>query len=313
MRIANKKVSLSILVARTDIPFMMHTIPHLVRMCNYDFYEKCLIIDTAPLSEQYRNRPGIGTLYQLRECCNKLIEKGVVDRTIDIDYSKKTVKKTYKKHFGKFLKHTHNFRGYPIYGSIFGIEAVKGDYVLHFDSDMLLHQDKDFDWIGQGIKFLDDNEEIMFVSPLSGPPAQDGSLKQWGVEYEIDKRGFYRFKEFTSRKYLLKKEKFFSSLPMEPQYISWKRRLASYLTGKSPLWNWEVMVAEHLKAKGCIRADLSSPKAWTLHTPDHGDKFIKYLPEIIQMIEKGRFPKENAGDYDLHLDRYIEMINREVI
>ncbi len=42
--------SLWMLAARTDIPYMMHTIPHLVRMSNFPFTEVVLAIDTAPLS-----------------------------------------------------------------------------------------------------------------------------------------------------------------------------------------------------------------------------------------------------------------------
>ena len=306
MKPSNRTCSLSILVARTDIPFMMQTIPHLVRMCNYNFLEKCLIIDTAPLSGKFKSRPGIGSLSELRECCEKLVQQGIIDRLIDIDYSRATIKKLYQKHFGRFVKHTHNYRGYPIYGSIFAIEAVKGDYVLHFDSDMLLHQKPNFNWIEEGMQLLDENEEVMFVSPLSGPPTEDGALQQRGVEYELDTGGFYKFKDFTSRKYLLKKEKFDSFLPMEPAWISWKRRLASVITGKSPLWNWEIMVSKHLEKTGNRRADLAAPNAWTLHTPDHGKDFIEALPNVISQVEMGNYPPEQAGDYDLELNAWIK-------
>jgi hypothetical protein len=300
MKLSNPTCSLSIFVARTDIPFMMQTIPHLVRMCNYDFFEKCLLLDTAPLSGKFKSRPGIGSLSELRECCEKLVQQGVIDRLIDIDYSKETIRALYQKHFGRFVKYTHNYRGYPIYGSIFAIEAVKGDYILHFDSDMLLHQKPSFSWITEGIQLLDENEQVMFVSPLSGPPTEDGFLQQRGVKYELD-NGFYKFQEFTSRKYLLKKEKFDSLLPMELAWISWKRRLASVVTGKSPLWNWEIMVSKHLQKTGTLRADLASPSAWTLHTPDHGKEFIEALPTVIYQVENGNFPREQAGDYDLNL------------
>ncbi|AFZ44927.1 hypothetical protein PCC7418_2794 [Halothece sp. PCC 7418] len=301
MKSLDSTCSLSILVARTDIPFIMHTIPHLVRMCNYNFLEKCLIVDTAPLSGKFKSRPGIGSLSELRDCCEKLVQKGIIDRLIDIDYSKETIKKLYHKHFGSFIKHTHNYRGYPIYGSIFAIEAVKGDYILHFDSDMLLHQKTSFNWIAEGMQLLEKNDQVMFVSPLSGPPTEDGSLQQRGVDYKLDKDGFYKFQDFTSRKYLLKKEKFDSFLPMEPAWISWKRRLASVVTGNSPLWNWEIMVSKHLQKTGKLRADLASPQAWTLHTPDHGKEFIDALPNLICKIESGHYPKEQAGNYDLDL------------
>ena len=90
--------SLWILVARTDIPFMMQTIPHLVRMSNYPFQEKVLAIDTAPLSGDKVNRPGVGTLEELKTLTQKLLDEGIVDRVVSInynrDYRKKSLSKT---------------------------------------------------------------------------------------------------------------------------------------------------------------------------------------------------------------------------
>jgi len=294
--------SLSILVARTDIPFMMYTIPHLVRMCNYDFLEKCLIIDVATLSGQFESRPNIGSLSDLKECCEQLVSEGVIDRVIEIDYSKTKIDQLYRKHFGHSLKHTHDFRGYPIYGIIFSLEAVQGNYILHFDSDMLLYQTSHYNWIHKGISLLEENDQVMFVSPLSGPPTNNGLLKQRGVPYELDQSGFYRFQDFTSRKFLISKKKFDNFLPIKAMWISWKRRLASMITGKNSLLTWEIMISEHLKRTNTIRADLASPEAWTLHTPDHGREFIEALPKIITKVEQGQYPAEQAGDYDLNLD-----------
>ena len=68
---------------------------------------------------------------------------------------------------------------------------------------------------------------------------------------------------------------------------------------KSPQWNWEVMISRHLQNKALFRGDLDDTSAWTLHTPDHGRKFIEHLPEIISKVESGCFPESQASDYDL--------------
>ena len=128
------------MVARTDIPFMMETIPHLVRTSHYPFVEKVLFLDTAPLTGDKVGRPGIGTLEQLRENCARLMDMGVVDRLIDMDYNDAYRQQVYKKHFGSVPKPTHNWKGYPILGTIFSLEETVGDYVVHFDSDMLQYQ-----------------------------------------------------------------------------------------------------------------------------------------------------------------------------
>ena len=92
--------SLWFLVARTDVPFMMQTIPHIIKMCNYPFAQKVVAVDTSPLSGDYISRPCIGTLTELQQCCDKLLTSGVVDRIINIDFSEHYQDKVYVKHLG---------------------------------------------------------------------------------------------------------------------------------------------------------------------------------------------------------------------
>jgi hypothetical protein len=297
--------SLSIMVARTDIPFMMQTIPHLVRSCQFHFLERVLFVETAPLSGVFRDRPGVGTLEELRDCCDRLLRAGVVDRVMDIDYSEATRKRIYQKHFGQDVRFTHDYRGASVFGFIYSLEALSGDHVLHFDSDMLLHQQSSHNWIAEGMALLRSCPDVMFVSPLPGCPTQDGRLKQRHVSYTLDPRGFYGFKTFTSRKFLVNRQRLGQMLPILPSWVSWKRRLLGMVTGKSALNVWEVMMSEALRSSNYLRADLSSPQAWTLHTPEHGAVFVQALPQVIVGVESGQYPIEQVGDYDLRLEAWV--------
>lgn len=295
--------ALSILVARTDVPFMMHTIPHLVRSCNFPFSQRVLVVDIAPLGPEYRNRPGIGSLEDLRSRCEQLIATRVVDEAIEIDYSDTYRDRMYNKHFSNPLRHTHNYRGYPILGSIFAIEESNADYVVHFDSDMLLYQHENFNWIANGIELISKHKEIVSVLPLSGPPTHDGDLKQQekvGEPYERDRRGFYRFKTFTSRVFLVNRSRFDGLLPLSiplPQ----RALLENYTTRINTIPPWEEMISKKLELSPFIRVDLNSSLAWTLHPEDHGPEFVNALPDIIQKVELGWYPPRQAGYYDLQL------------
>lgn len=289
---------------------MLETIPHLVRMCRHPFAERVLLLDTAPLGPGYRTRSGIGTMEQLRECCEKLMADGTIDRCVDIDYSSSLRQYLYNKHFGGEIGHTHDFRGYPIYGTLFSLEEAKTDYVLHFDSDMLLFQAIGSDWINTGIELLQRRKDVLFVAPRPGPPAKDGDLKQRGVAYHRDRDGFFSFSEFTSRKYLIQKSKFERFLPIRPCYVSWKRRAFQFVTGRSGLLNWEIAISRQLEKCGCLRADLDTKDAWTLHTPDHGAQFLQQLPNIIRLVENGCYPDQQGGDYDLHLELWQDMLSK---
>jgi len=303
------------MVARTDIPFMMHTIPHQVRVCNFPFAQRLLAVDTAPLSGDKVNRPGIGTMEQLRDNCNQLLNSGIVDTIVDIDYSKTYHKQVYQKHFNRKIRQTHNYKGYPILGSIFAIEAVQSDYLLRLDSDMLFYQDPNYSWIEEGIKLLQENPEVIAVRPLTGPPTEGGSLYQ-RVPYERDPKGFYRFKFFSSRAYLINCKRFDQPLPLKVLWRTYKRNFmnklstdvqtaANYIFKKGALDSWEIMVSHRLEETNYVRAVLECSKAWTLHPIDRKPEFIQALPEIIKKIESGWYPPGQAGHYDLILKYWL--------
>ncbi|MBE9126912.1 hypothetical protein IQ258_12275, partial [Coleofasciculus sp. LEGE 07081] len=197
------------------------------------------------------------------------------------------------------------------------IEEVPGDYVLHFDSDMLLHQQPGYSWIEEGIQLLQQHSDVMAVRPLTGPPTQDSILHQ-RVPYERDPQGFYRFKFFSSRVYLTARQRFDSLLPLSVLWRSYKNKILNrlptpvktklnYLTGKGALDSWEVMVSNRLEETPYVRAVLDSPKAWTVHPKDRGKEFIEALPKIIEKIEAGWYPPEQAGYYDLKLKYWLEV------
>ncbi|MDJ0688348.1 MAG: hypothetical protein QNJ41_07550 [Xenococcaceae cyanobacterium MO_188.B32] len=301
--------SLWILVARTDIPFMMQTIPHLIRMSNYPFQEKVLAVDTAPLSGDKVNRPGVGTLEELKALTRKLLDEGIVDRVVDIDYNLDYQKRVYQKHFGFPLRQTHNYKGYPILGTIFTIEEAQSEYMLHFDSDMLLYQQSDYSWIQKAIQLMEQHPEIISLRPLTGPPTQDGTMYQQ-KSYQYDPAGFYKFKFFGSRVYLINKLTFNKLLPLPIIWRPYRQKiiaelplkiqtLLNYTFHKGKLDSWEIMVSKQLESSEYFRGVLASTKAWTLHPKDRSSKFIKALPEIINRIETADYPPDQAGHYDL--------------
>jgi hypothetical protein len=301
--------SLWIFVARTDIPFMAHTIPHLVSMSNFPFEERVLAVDTAPLSGEKTKRTGIGTMEQLRDCTQQLLQAGVIDRIVDFNYDPDYRKRVMRKHFGSPLRFTHNYKGYPILGSIFTIEECKSDYMLHYDSDMLLHQKPDYSWIDEGIQVMERHPNLMFVRPLAGPPTEDGTNYQ-SNPYEKNPDGFDLYKFFGSRVYLINRLRFDRLLPLPIIWQPYRQKFLDRLpvvlktiysnaTGKGSLNSWEIMVSKKLEKTDYFRGSLTNPKAWTLHPIDRSPQFIQALPNIIQKIEAGSYPPEQAGHYDL--------------
>jgi hypothetical protein len=295
---------------------MMQTIPHLVRMCHFPFQERVLAIDTAPLIGDKVNRPGIGTLDDLRHCTAELLKDGFIDRVVDINYDPAYRHRVYRQHFGTSMPFTHNYKGYPILGSIFTIEECQSDYMLHFDSDMLLHQQPDYNWIEEGMTVMQKHPELMSIRPLTGPPTVEGTLDRGDV-YERDPDGFYKSKFFSSRTYLIDCQRFDELLPlpmiMRPYRQQFLNQLPvnlqavySKLTGKGAFDSWEIMVSKKLEQSHYVRGTLANPNAWTLHPKDRSPKFIEALPHIISRIEAGDYPPEQAGQYDLISELWLD-------
>lgn len=328
-------VSVWILVARTDVPYMLQTIPHLMRACNYPFVEKVLAVDSAPLIGDKRYRYNTGSQEELEAACQRLIDQGVMDRIAKVDYSPNLIQSIYTKYFGdsfalQMLDHTHNWKGSTVYASLYCIEAAASEYYLHFDADMLLYQKPGYDWIVQAIKLMEAVPTIATIRPRCGPPHLEGkAFHPHG--FEVDERGFYAHKFFSMRTYLVERSRF---AQLSPIPLMWKfpplasRRLPSPLAElaakferrlrgvKSPLLgaieSFEPMTSKRLEATDFVRADLDSTEAWTIHPPDHGASFIQYLPQIIRLIEQGKYPQTQAGYYDLKLQEWQNLLDSSV-
>lgn len=296
--------SLAILVARTDVAFIRHIVPHFVRSCNYLFSQKVLVADTGPLSGEFRRRPGRDTIKQLLNCGSELITTEVIDEVKLVDYSEPYRRRVYNKHFGRPLPFDHDGKGTPILSYVFSIEEAKSDYLLNVDCDMLLHQDKYYNWIDSGIKLLRANPKILCVMPRPGPPKDDGILRQL-KPYEHDRRGFFRFNHFSSRAFLIDIKRFERMLPLKIETVQARDPNAEG-SACSGLANWEVMVTSRMIETGHVRADLNACEAWTLHPVDRGPRFNKALPRIIKRIEEGWYPLGQAGHYDLILNLWLD-------
>ena len=303
------KVAYSVLAARSDMRHLRKVVEHQVQASCYDFSDRFIVMDTAPLSgERYENKD-IPTQQDFEALCQQMVEDGIVDRVIPVNYDRSIRDPIMKKHLGSQWLSTHDFRGGPIYPLLFGYEqAQNADYFLHFDSDVFLHQPMEASWVKNAISLMEEYENILTATPLPGPPTPTGALKKQDIDYvggyEKDERGFYVFEAFTARRHLLHCDRYETLLPLPREHISWKRRLWTLVFGGSALWSWEKMVGKALEDSSFIRADLIDPGSWTLHALHKDEWFYDHLEEIIERVEKGTFPEDQRGNYDLANDAW---------
>jgi hypothetical protein len=226
------------------------------------------------------------------------------------DYQKQQIRSKNRLQFNYPFKETHCFRGYPIYGSFKQFLDTEAKYILHLDSDMIFYDAPTFSWIQEGIKVMEENEDILCVLPRGGPPTKDGSLHQGTTPYQVDeKRGLYLFKNFTSRHYLIHRERFLSLLPLKPLWLSWREPIKSRLFGNGKMLCWEAMVEHALEKSDMWRADLMTDQAWSLHPGDRSEEFYQLLPQIIDSANRNEFPEEQRGHFDLRLSDWNHFLN----
>ena len=157
---------------------------------------------------------------------------------------------------------------------------------------------------------MEENDDILCVLPRGGPPTKDGSLHQGTTPYKVDeKRGLYLFKNFTSRHYLIHRERFLSLLPLKPLWLSWREPIKSRLFGNGKMLCWEAIVEHALEKSDMWRADLMTEKAWSLHPGDRSAEFYQLLPQIIDSVNRNEFPEEQRGHFDLRLSNWKHFLN----
>jgi hypothetical protein len=85
---------------------------------------------------------------------------------------------------------------------------------------------------------MQENPLTIFVSLIPGSPSCDGKLRAQAAP-TLDNQGNSRFKTFSSRRFVLSKQRFEKLLPTPLRYISIKRRLLMQVGFGNAIWPWE--------------------------------------------------------------------------
>ena len=273
-------------------------------MCKRAQSHVSLVLDTKKPSGVLSNTTNQSGFRLLQNLLEGLAKKHGFNLIL-AEYQKQQIRSKNRIQFNYPHRETHCFRGYPIHGSFKQFTDTEAKYILHLDCDMIFYEDPAFSWVQEGIRIMEENEDILCVLPRGGPPTKDVSFHQGTTPYQVDeKRGLYLFKNFTSRHYLIHRERFLSLLPLKTLWLSWREPIKSRLFGNGKMLCWETMVEEALTKSDMWRADLISDQAWSLHPGDRSKEFYQLLPQIIESVNLNEFPEEQRGHFDLMLNEW---------
>ena len=295
--------------ARSDTLFIANILPHLIKLLEKADCKISLMLDTRDPSGVLASTLEQSSLLEITTKIENIQNKLNFD-FLTTSYDLRSIRSKNRLQFNFPFKETHCFRGYPIYGSFKQFIDTEAKYILHMDCDMIFYEAPSFSWVQEGIRIMEENEDILCVLPRGGPPTKDGSLHQGTTSYEVDeKKGLYLFKNFTSRHYLIHRERFLSLLPLKPLWLSWREPIKSRLFGDGKMLCWETMVEEALSKSDIWRADLMTDQAWSPHPGDRSEEFYQLLPEIIDSVNRNEFPEEQRGHFDLRLSNWRHFLN----
>lgn len=281
------------LTSPLDVQFAKYTLTHLLKMSAYRFREVIAVADDLPRRTISDRHPA--TLESFSALLRELQDTGLITRCIHLSAVSHN-EELARKHFGSRVLALRDGRGIPLFGWIAGIEAANTEFVVHCDSDMLLHQ-RGHSWIDEGIGLIEADPLVMFVSPLPGPPTPDGTFPAQQIPFTFDIEGRLRFATtFSSRMFLLKKSRFETMLPT--------RLLSFQTTGGNYVCTWEKSVSSTLSLSRFCRVHLRTENAWLMHCLDRSSDWLNLLPSIIEKVEEGSYPPSQAGYFDLILSMW---------
>jgi hypothetical protein len=294
-------VTLLINLAPPDLPTAEHTLPHQLRQWGGQVDEIVLVLDTHQSPGKYGEGwegklPGMRRL--LEECCAQYPHA----RTVDVDYSPGVAERLGAMFFDGTPVPAKDLLGGPFHSFFFGLDAVRHNYVLHSDADMMYGGGSQT-WISEAMQFLKDRPDVLFCCPLPGPPTADGTLRQQTLEPEPYTSLAFRTHAVSTRIYFTDMRRFHSRMldikMTRPSLASWLRAVVD---GNPPVSNFEMIYSRALAKRGLWRIDFlgDSPGMWSIHPPYRSPLFYARLPELIEGIESGQVPEAQRGHYDMH-------------
>ncbi|MBX2998650.1 MAG: glycosyltransferase family 2 protein [Caldilineaceae bacterium] len=279
-----------------DAPYLETMARHMIAQARYPFGERVIVVDrTLNFGGKYRNRPRL-SMDALDAILDRLLAEDVINAVRDVDPSSACVHAVMERYFGAQGRQTptHAATGGPIYATLFGLESMGNDYVLQMDADIFFHRGE-ASWVRQAAALLHRDPRLWLMmthpGPPAGPPGQSLSGRNARTAVWDAHRRLWRFRHATTRYFLCDRRRLHGRL-----------RPIAQMGGVAPL---EQMISAAMARHGAFRGALGDLESWHLHAWHHGEPFPQWAPALTQLIEDGRFPEFQRGEYDLRLDQPI--------
>jgi hypothetical protein len=282
-------VDLTVNVHTGDAPFFEATYRHLVRQLDYPFRTRRIAVDRG----QPRGR-FVGAAepeYAIDNQLSRLLADQVVDVVENIDWSVDTIARVMTRHFGNPTTAAVDDRGRPVFQYLWAVDQCDADYVLHYDSDILVHFEDGGAWIDESVAAMRANPKLLGTVQEAGPPRAT-TLMDWifGYRPRTPANRWQRPQDFvfSTRYFLIDRVRF---LDLSPLRSACSQRL-------------EDAVTQTMHERGLELWAIADDRNWAIHPETHNANHTRYLIDLIRLVEAGRQPfRRTANRWDIRTGR----------
>jgi hypothetical protein len=260
----------------------------------------------APLAS-FQERLG-----RVRTLAEKFRREGLFDEVAYLEPGDPRFRDFAGKYARPWMTETHDYGGCANMAYWASLELPRTRYLLHYDADLLLHQDPGCSWVGEALALLPTQPQAIFALPRISPPgwaatpAEDGPSCHEGRP-PTPVAGGWLNDWFSTRCFLLDRERLEPRLPLVrgPKILEYRlRRLLDRGYPPGP----EHLLFRELGGRGWRTLNLSDPHAWLLHPTRKDAEYYRLLPGIMAAVAVGRVPAGQRGHADLRLEDWAEFL-----
>jgi hypothetical protein len=291
-------VTLQVSLAPSDFGHAQFLLPHQVRIWKQQVDEILLTVDFHRSAGRFSAKWAEG-----KDQILPLARSISGARVVEVDYGPAAQARVSAEFFGSLPMPAKDFRGGPYYAYFFGINSARNDLVLHVDSDLFFGGGSPA-WTAEAVAKMASQPDVMFVAPLPGPPAPDGSLHSQVGLADPGAAYSFRFDNMSTRLFLLSRKRFRTAIgalrPRRPRSL---RNTIKALVDANPAADLpEHLFTDAMRARSLFRLEFlgAAPGMWSLHPPYRCADFYDKLPELVRRVETGDIPEAQRGDHDIN-------------
>jgi hypothetical protein len=319
-------VTLQINVSPGGLRHIRHAVPNQLRQWYGQVQEVVFSLE----SRRSEGRYGKGwdeEVVPLREFLEEVCSDHSKARISVVDYSRDASEAVSAAFFGGREVPEKDHSGAPILAYFQALLVPRFDHIFHIDSDMLFGGGSQT-WAAEARALLAERPDVLFCSPLSGPPTADGHIPpavqermaRWGGMFYGREPGevpTYAFGDVSSRIWFVDRVRLrerIAPLRLRRARLRWipghkgaapstlRARVRARIKRRPHSASTEDTLSRAMRDARMVRLDYlgQKPGMWTLHPVAHDERFYGELPRLVEIIESGDLPEGQLGDYNIN-------------